>query len=98
MFTSFKERNGIEKVTIFPNPTKNHLIIDFKSNVSGKLNINLKNILGTNVSGIYSDNLNSGSNKIMIDLTRLSIKKGIYFAEFIIDEKLFYTEKILVVE
>ncbi|MGB0887510.1 MAG: T9SS type A sorting domain-containing protein [Vicingaceae bacterium] len=98
VITSVIEKNEINDVTIFPNPTKNHLVIDFKSNVSGKLKVNLRDILGKNVAVIYTNNVISGNNKLLIDLTKYSIKKGIYFIEINIDEKQYYTEKIVIME
>ncbi len=96
--TSIVENNKIGDVTIFPNPTKNHLVIDFEANASGNLRVNLKDILGKEVVVLYTNQISSGKNKVLVDLTRHSIKQGIYFIDFIVDEKQYYTEKIVVVE
>ncbi|MBL4594348.1 MAG: T9SS type A sorting domain-containing protein [Flavobacteriales bacterium] len=93
-----EEINKINNVTIFPNPTQNHLVIDFNVGVSGALKINLKDILGKDVGLIYNNNITSGNNKVLIDLTQHSIQSGIYFVEFMIDGKQYYTEKIVVAE
>jgi hypothetical protein len=98
VITAVIERNKIGNVTVFPNPTKNHLIIDFKATEPGYLKVKLKDILGKDVAIIYRENINFGSNQLMIDLTKYSIKKGIYFIEFLVDEKQSYTKKIVIVE
>ncbi len=96
--TSVIESNKIDNVTIFPNPTQNHLVIDLKSNFSGNLKVNVKDILGKNMAVVYTNRISSGNKKILIDLTNHTINKGIYFIEFLVDEKQYYTQKIVVVE
>ncbi|MBL4670392.1 MAG: T9SS type A sorting domain-containing protein [Flavobacteriales bacterium] len=88
----------INNVTVFPNPTKSYLIIDFKALNAGNLTIKLKDILGKNLGSIYQHNITTGNNKVLINLAQHNVKKGIYFLEFEIDEKQYYTEKIVVVE
>ena len=96
--SSVIESNKIDNVTIFPNPTKNHLVIDLKLNFSGNLKVNVKDILGKNVAVVYTNRIGSGNKKILIDLAKHTITKGIYFIELIVDEKQYYTQKIVVVE
>jgi len=96
--TEVKEVNKINNVTVFPNPTKHHLVIDFKSAISGNLTINLKDVLGKNVGVIYQNFSPKGTNKLLINLAQHSIKPGIYFVELLVDDKAYYTEKIVVVE
>ncbi len=93
-----KEVNKINNVTLFPNPTKNHLIIDFNAGISGNLKIKLKDVLGKEVSTLYSKKVLFGNNKLAIDLTQHAIKTGIYFVEFLLDNKGYYTQKIVVTE
>jgi len=90
--------NKINDVTVFPNPVKENLIIDFKSNVSCNLKISLKDILGKEVALIYNERINTGKNKLVINLTQHSIKSGIYFLELLVNGEQYYTEKIIVME
>ena len=93
-----EEVNQINNVTIFPNPTQNHLVIDFNASISGNLKINLKDILGKDVGVIYNNSMIAGNNKLLIDLTQHSIQPGIYFVELLLDEENYYTQKVVVVK
>lgn len=95
---SVVEFDKINRVKLFPNPTKNHLIIDFNASISGNLKMKLKNISGKDVAIVYNENITTGNKKLIIDLAHYSIKSGIYFVEFVMDGKQYYTEKIVVVE
>jgi len=96
--TAVVETKGIEQLSIFPNPAQHHLTIDFESNMAGNLKVNLKDILGKSVGVIYSNTIRSGNNKVLIDLTSHSVQQGIYFVEFFIDEKQYYTKRIVVMD
>ena len=95
---SVEETNKINTVNLFPNPTKNHLVVDFKSKIVGNLQVALKDVMGRNVGVVYRNNVAVGSNKVIIDLTQHNIKSGIYFVEFLVDGEQYYTEKIVVTE
>lgn len=95
---SVVEFDKINRVKLFPNPTKNHLIIDFNASISGNLKMKLKNISGKDVATIYNELIITGNNKLWIDLTKYSIQSGIYFVDFLVDEEQYYTEKVIVVE
>ena len=93
-----KEQTKMKKVTIFPNPTKHHLVIDYNSGVSGNLQVNLKDVLGKNVGVVYQNFTQKGTNKLIINLAQHSVQPGIYFVEMMVDEKAYYTEKVVVAE
>lgn len=88
----------INNVTVFPNPVKNHLVIDYKSNVSGNLKVNLKDVLGKNVGVLYQNFSPKGTSKLILNLAQHSVKPGIYLIELTVNEKSYYTEKVVVVE
>ena len=93
-----KEQAIMNSVVVFPNPTKHHLVIDYNSSVSGDLKVNLKDILGKNIGVVYQNFTAKGTNKLIVNLAQHSIKPGIYFVELMVDDKAYYTEKIVVVE
>lgn len=95
---SVKEFPKMNNVTVFPNPTKHHLVIDYNSSISGDLTVNLKDVLGKNVGVVYQNFSNKGTNKLIVNLAQHSIKPGIYFMELMVDDKPYYTEKIVVLE
>jgi hypothetical protein len=92
------ENKKMEQITIFPNPVKNYLGVDFIANTAGNLKVNLKDMLCKEYNLRYSNPIRSGSNIVLIDLTKHAIPPGIYFVTFIINDKKCYTEKIVVVE
>ena len=96
LLVSVEEINKIKDVTVFPNPVKEALIIDFNSTVSGHLKVNLKDILGKEVAVVYENMVTSGKNKIVIDLTQYAVKQGVYFIDLSLDNKARYAEKIVV--
>ena len=97
-FVGIKEQSKVNNVVIFPNPTKHHLVIDYNSAVSGNLKVNLKDILGKNVTVVYQSLTNKGTNELLINLAQHSVQPGIYFVEMMVDEKAYYTEKVVVAE
>jgi len=95
---SVKEQPKMNNVVVFPNPTKHHLVIDYNSSVAGDLKVNLKDMLGKNVGVVYQNFTAKGTNKLIVNLAQHSIQPGIYFMELVVDDKPYYTEKIVVVE
>lgn len=95
---SVKEQAKMNNVVVFPNPTKHHLVIDYNSSVSGNLKVNLKDVLGKNVGVVYQNFTQKGTNKLIVNLAQYSINPGIYFMELVVDGKVYYTEKVVVVE
>ena len=47
---------------------------------------------------IYQNRIVSGENKVLVDLAQHLIKPGIYFVELLVDGKMHYSEKIIVLE
>ena len=98
VFVGVEEISKISKVTVFPNPTNSHLVIDFKAQTEGDLKVKLKDISGREIGVIYNNSVSFGSNKLLIDLTQQSIKAGIYLLEMELDDNSYYHEKIIVVD
>ena len=96
LFVGIVEQDLINSVNVFPNPAKNHVVIDFNANVAGNLKVNLKDVLGKDVAVIYNNKINSGKNKLVVNLAQYTIKSGIYFMNFIIDGELTTTQKIII--
>lgn len=65
---------SIDKV--YPNPVKDYVNIDFRSNASGPIEVSLINILGTEVKKWNEFSLNQGDQKIKLDLSEF--KSGVY--------------------
>ncbi len=95
---SIEENRTINDITIFPNPAKNYLTIDFNATISGNLKVSLKDISGKDVGLVYNKFINTGENKLILNLVEHSITPGIYFVEFVVNEKQYYSQKIIIVE
>lgn len=96
--TNVVEVSKINNVTVFPNPTKHHLVIDYKSSISGDLKVNVKDVLGKRVVTVYENFSTKGTNKLLINLAQHAVNPGIYFLEMLVDDQQYYTEKIVVVD
>jgi hypothetical protein len=95
---SVAEKNKLNKVNIFPNPTTTNLVVSLEIAISGLLQIHLKDVTGKKVALLYNKNMLLGNNKLKIDLTPHSIQSGIYFVELLLDKQAIYTEKLIVLE
>lgn len=98
LYVGITKLNVINQLNVFPNPAKNHLIIDFNATVSGNLKIRLKDILGKDIALINSSNINSGKSKLIVNLAQYAIPSGVYFMELLIDDKSYAIRKIIVAE
>lgn len=65
---------SIDKV--YPNPVKDYVNIDFRSNASGPIEVSLINILGTEVKKWNEFSLNQGDQRVKLDLSEF--KSGVY--------------------
>ncbi len=92
------EINKINNVSIYPNPVKSNLTINYNGEIIGKLKIRLKDILGNDVVTVYDGSSIKGQTKLTLDLTPYSIKTGIYFIEFLVNNEKYYTQKIIIIE
>ncbi len=55
-------------------------------------------MLGKNVGVVYQNFTTKGTNKLIVNLAQYAIQPGIYFMELVVDDKVYYTEKVVVVE
>ncbi len=74
VITSIQRSFSIEKV--YPNPVKDFVTVELQSEESGELQISLINILGTEVKKWDNFFLNSGSQKLQLDLSQFKV--GVY--------------------
>ena len=84
---------------LFPNPTKDKLIIEINTKVNSKLKIDLYDVVGRFISVlIVPETVNSGKHSFEIDLSNLSLENGIYFINTLINttqhkEKIIYSHE-----
>jgi len=61
---------------VYPNPVKDFVIVELRSEDAGSMQVSLINILGSEVKKWESSNLFQGEQKLRFDLS--SIKSGVY--------------------
>ncbi|HCY41380.1 MAG TPA: hypothetical protein DHV48_08510 [Prolixibacteraceae bacterium] len=77
--TSISSSFSINKV--YPNPVKDFVIVELRSEDSGTMQVSLINILGSEVKKWESSELLQGEQKLKLDLS--SIKSGVYFLKIV---------------
>jgi len=72
--SSEQQSFSIERV--YPNPVKDFVTIEIHSKISGAVQVNLFNILGTEIKKWESNNLHQGAQNFKLDLS--IFKSGVY--------------------
>ena len=72
-------------INLFPVPSGNQTILSINLNSFSKVKVELYNVVGTKVSEIFNDNLNSGLNKITLNTSELN--NGIYFVKAMVADR-----------
>lgn len=85
-----KEYSQNDKITVFPNPTTSHSILNIESQMFRQFNGGVvRNILGDNI-GIFDIVENK------IDLNNLSLSPGVYFLDININTDMILRKKIII--
>lgn len=66
---------------VYPNPVKDFVIVEIRSEDAGTMQVSLINVLGSEVKKWESSNLFQGDQKIKFDLS--TIKSGVYFLKIV---------------
>lgn len=66
---------------VYPNPVKDFVIVEIRSEDAGTMQVSLINVLGSEVKKWESSNLFQGDQKIKFDLG--TIKSGVYFLKMV---------------
>lgn len=85
---------GIDHVTVYPNPTSDQLNISLLSNHARVLNIVICDVTGKVVNTPQQEMVNSGKNNIEFNVSDLA--PGIYFANIHTEGHVIYSEKVIV--
>ena len=86
--------NNVERLSLFPNPAKGNTIIALENAVDKNIEISLINILGSEITNLYSGLLISNYQEIPVDLSKY--EKGIYFVKVVSNGDVIMTEKLVV--
>ena len=83
------------KLSIFPNPTTKGNATIVLDNIADKnIEISLINILGAEISTLFSGTVVSKHQEILADLT--TFKKGIYFVKVVSNDNVIMTDKLII--
>ena len=80
-------------MSIFPNPTKDYLSINFNSKVITKAQVEIKDYTGRLI-GTELFNVLNGNNVFLINMLNYKLVEGVYFLNIKIDEKV-YSRKVM---
>lgn len=88
----------IDRLKIFPNPSKKTITLELSLPKSNYLTMNLMDINGKILGKIYEGNFNNGYNNVNIDLSKMNLPSGNYFISIENQEHLTKMVKIIVLE
>jgi hypothetical protein len=75
------------KLTIYPNPSKGNVNIEYTIETSSKVNLSIYNILGVKVAELANNNQSSGSYKFNVSAADNDFHSGVYFISLIVNDK-----------
>ncbi len=90
--TGINESSFISNITIYPNPTNTSATILFNLLKVENISISIVNMLGREIKNTTTNNLQSGNNKINLDISDLN--NGIYFVR--INNKKGFVNKLVI--
>ena len=67
------------RMSVFPNPMNAFGHVELTLNSSGRVNISIFDLTGTEVVKLHDGRLSQGAHHITIDLSQTKIRSGIYF-------------------
>jgi hypothetical protein len=79
--TSLLENNSFESISVIPNPFSASATLELNLSETKNISISIVDVIGREVKNISAENLDTGYNKIEIDLSE--IKAGIYFLRIV---------------
>jgi len=91
MNSTYSSRFGL---SVYPNPSTENSQVIFETSKKGNVEVNLYNILGSEVKTILNKELEQGTHYEEINLE--NIEKGIYFISIVLEGKVMETTKIIV--
>jgi len=83
--TGVEELNSMLGVQVYPNPSSGLTRISLNTPESGKLSLNLVDMLGRTVAGVYNGSVNAGDQVYNVDVA--NIDAGIYLLQINYNEK-----------
>ena len=95
MFVDTPELPEADDITIYPNPISKTANIEFSLNGTTYVSAAVYDMLGRNMINLYGGEMNSGAQKIQMDMSGIS--NGIYFVRLRFNDEII-TKKVMVAE
>jgi len=84
-----------DNIHIYPNPSKDKINVEFFVDVPANTVVKLLTLNGKIVEELFSGTLDKGNQKLVLNLKRQLITKGLYFLELRIDDRVFIKKVII---
>ena len=85
------------KISIHPNPFKEEVTISFDAPKGNKVEIELINALGMNISTLFSGTLTQNSHQLKLEKSSFDLNPGVYFIRFNVNDQ-HILRKLLLIE
>ena len=92
--TLIVEENSSSRISLFPNPAQEDLTIILEDIVDTDLEVTIVNVLGADISKVFTGEVVSKYQEIFTDLS--SFDKGIYFVKVVSNGDVILTDKLIV--
>ena len=97
LITGLQDEQASEKLKVSPNPVQKRSSIEFPKNCQGIFTLQITNFLGTTYN-IGKTRLKGEGSTMEIDISKLSLKAGIYFLKVTSQERKKEVVKLIVLQ
>lgn len=87
--------NSDFSILVYPNPSQNNFSVYYSLNKTQKVNVELYDIVGKKIETLVNVEQNAGNYNYILNNTKHSFLKGIYFLKFSVD-KTVYLKKVII--
>lgn len=63
---------GVEKLIVFPNPTDNEVVVEFRVEYDSEVSLNVNDVIGRKVLDVLNERMPAGDYKYIVELNQLS--------------------------
>jgi len=78
LLTSVDELADIHDVNVYPNPARDHLVVDFNLETAADVQVTLSNVMGAQISVLENRRRGNGNQQAVFDLSQIDYASGLY--------------------